>query len=293
MFKQFRIILVLVCLTALELSSVQAALRLPSFNLISSYGLSLPKSGIVEGGRITRDHLGSIREVTDNSGVVRARYDYDPYGRRTLVSGTDLADFGFTGHYYHQASGLHLALYRAYDANLGRWLSREPLGEIQGDGPNLYVYALSNPINWLDPNGLATVVNNTGTPLYVSGNPGSGHGSNGQVYGVVPSNGKSYGGTNPVPGFSSPQQAMGWHNGTFVGPPVGDICDIDSYSDSDKTNPSGKNKDLLDHKIIGDDKGPQVTVSRNSSGGFSQSSTGVPGAVIRRGREIIHNLFSK
>ena len=25
----------------------------------------------------TRDHLGSIREVTDNSGAVQARYDYD------------------------------------------------------------------------------------------------------------------------------------------------------------------------------------------------------------------------
>ena len=33
----------------------------------------------------TRDHLGSIRELTDGSGNVRARYSYDPFGRRTKV----------------------------------------------------------------------------------------------------------------------------------------------------------------------------------------------------------------
>ena len=28
----------------------------------------------------TKDHLGSIRELTDSSGVLQARYNYDPYG---------------------------------------------------------------------------------------------------------------------------------------------------------------------------------------------------------------------
>ena len=32
----------------------------------------------------TRDHLGSIRELTDSRGNVRAHYAYSPYGRRTL-----------------------------------------------------------------------------------------------------------------------------------------------------------------------------------------------------------------
>ena len=70
----------------------------------------------------TRDHLGSVREMVDVSGVVQARYAYDPYGRRTKVSGSLEADFGFTGHYYHAPSQLHLALYRAYDAGKGRWI---------------------------------------------------------------------------------------------------------------------------------------------------------------------------
>src|SRR5437867_185697 len=49
----------------------------------------------------TKDHLGSIREMTDSSGVIDARYDYDPYGRRTKLRGDLDADFGFTRHYCH------------------------------------------------------------------------------------------------------------------------------------------------------------------------------------------------
>jgi RHS repeat-associated protein len=66
------------------------------------------------------------------------------------------SDFRYTGHYHHERSGLTLAPYRAYDANLGRWLSRDPIEE-EG-GINLYQYVLSNPINWLDPLGLALEV---------------------------------------------------------------------------------------------------------------------------------------
>jgi RHS repeat-associated protein len=89
----------------------------------------------------THDHENSVREMTNASGALVARYDYDPYGRRTLVSGTDLADFGFTGDYYHVASGLNLTMTRAYDANLGRWLSRDTIGE--NGGINLYAYVLN------------------------------------------------------------------------------------------------------------------------------------------------------
>src|SRR5207249_1400849 len=92
----------------------------------------------------TRDHLGTIRELTNTSGGVQTRYDYEPYGRRTKVSGDVDADFGFTGHYYHQPSGLHLALYRAFDADLGRWISRDPIEEVGGINP--YDYVFNNPL---------------------------------------------------------------------------------------------------------------------------------------------------
>ncbi|MGR8980506.1 MAG: RHS repeat-associated core domain-containing protein, partial [Gammaproteobacteria bacterium] len=106
-----------------------------------------------EGRYYHRDHLGSVRAVTDDSGAVKAAYAYGPYGRRTALTGnaTDSA-FGFTGHYVHQATGLALAPFRAYDANIGRWISRDPVGE--AGGVNLYTYVGNNPLRWIDPLGL-------------------------------------------------------------------------------------------------------------------------------------------
>ncbi|MEW6735316.1 MAG: RHS repeat-associated core domain-containing protein [Acidobacteriota bacterium] len=100
----------------------------------------------------TKDHLGSIRELTDSSQTIRAQYSYDPFGRITKLNGDKDADFRYTGHYYHVTSVLQLTRYRAYDANLGRWISRDPIKE--GDGLNLYAYVHNTPINSDDPYGL-------------------------------------------------------------------------------------------------------------------------------------------
>jgi RHS repeat-associated protein len=99
----------------------------------------------------TRDHLGSIRELTDGSQGIRARYDYDPYGRMTKLQGDRDSAFTYTGHFWHAQSGLNLAPYRAFDPNLGRWISRDPIHE--KGGINLYGYALNSPISLVDPSG--------------------------------------------------------------------------------------------------------------------------------------------
>jgi RHS repeat-associated protein len=101
----------------------------------------------------TRDHLGSVRELTDSTQVVRARYDYDPYGRVTKISGDKDSLFLYTGHLWHQQSGLYLTLYRAYDPETGRWISRDPIAE--RGGLNIYAYVMNDPINLVDPLGLS------------------------------------------------------------------------------------------------------------------------------------------
>jgi RHS repeat-associated protein len=121
-----------------------------------------PQGVKVESGPVTgtffytRDHLGSIRELTDGSGNVRARYAYDPYGRRTKLEGDMDADFGFAGMFWSSEVNLSLTLFRAYDPELGRWLSRDPLKDAElTEGPNLYAYVADNPVNYIDPLGLA------------------------------------------------------------------------------------------------------------------------------------------
>ena len=101
----------------------------------------------------TRDHLGSIREVVAADGTtIKAMYDYSPWGEVTKIGGSGAeSDFLYTGHYFHTPSDLFLTHYRAYNPELGQWLSRDPIAE--NGGINLYAYVLNDPVNYVDPDG--------------------------------------------------------------------------------------------------------------------------------------------
>ena len=90
------------------------------------------------------------------AGAIRARYDYDPFGRTTKVQGDLDADFRYTGFYYDQATGLYFSGTRVYSPDLARWLTRDTIGE--GGGINLYRYVENNPVNNVDPSGRFTIV---------------------------------------------------------------------------------------------------------------------------------------
>jgi RHS repeat-associated protein len=110
----------------------------------------------------SKDHLGSIRELTDGTQTVRARYDYDPYGRVTKISGDRDSVFGFAGTFWHVQSSLNLTLYRGYDPNYARWISQDPMGEVMGI--NKYIYCGNSPTNFNDPLGLQAVIPFPGEP---------------------------------------------------------------------------------------------------------------------------------
>jgi RHS repeat-associated protein len=98
------------------------------------------------------DQLGSVRRVVASTSNAPA-YDYDPYGN-ALTTTASLTDLGYAGMFYNAESELYLTQFRAYDAAIGRWLSRDPMGEQADLGGNLYPYVDGNPVYNVDPWGL-------------------------------------------------------------------------------------------------------------------------------------------
>ena len=62
---------------------------------------------------------------------------------------------GYTGHRWQEQGDLWLTFYRAYEPELGRWLSEDPIG--YGDGLNLLAYVQNRPITLNDPEGLSSI----------------------------------------------------------------------------------------------------------------------------------------
>lgn len=113
-------------------------------------------SGELQGGDAIvyqTDHLGSVRGWYRVSDGVRGEAEFSAYGQRTITTtGPGVPERGYTGHLQHAASGLILAPFRVYDAELGRWISEDPNGE--DGGMNLYGYVGNGAVGWVDPLGL-------------------------------------------------------------------------------------------------------------------------------------------
>lgn len=97
-------------------------------------------------------YFGSVRELTDNSGIVQAQYAFDPFGQTTKLSEVVPSDFQFHQYYQHSRSRLSVTRTRLYSASLGRFLNRDPVGERQGT--NLFAYVENEPIRHWDQSGL-------------------------------------------------------------------------------------------------------------------------------------------
>ena len=97
-----------------------------------------------------------------SSGTLTARYDYSPFGERITDTGPakhgggkiEISPFGFSTKYVDEETSLVYYGFRYYSPELGRWLSRDPIGERGGE--NLYAMVGNNPINWIDGLGLET-----------------------------------------------------------------------------------------------------------------------------------------
>jgi len=115
------------------------------------------------------DDQGSIVSLTDSNGAVTDQHSYGPYGTDWGHEGTNSVPFRWLGsHGVCNVSGssLYLTRYRAYDANMGRFLSQDPIG--LGGGPNLYAYCMGSPLAYIDPLGLGaeSLANDDYNPIF-------------------------------------------------------------------------------------------------------------------------------
>ena len=102
------------------------------------------------------DQLGSGCLEVDGSGAVISREEYYPYGGTAVWAARSEVQGRYKFVRYsgkeRDATGLYYYGYRYYQPWLGRWLSADPAGTV--DGLNLYAMVRNNPMTLVDELGL-------------------------------------------------------------------------------------------------------------------------------------------
>ncbi len=116
------------------------------------------------------DHLGSVRVTVNEQGDPVGWDDYYPFGLaepvpktfgmpgRTQNTSNPNDDVKFTGYELEQQGdlGIYHAGARMYDPVVGRFMQRDPFYGLY-PGTSAYVYALNNPLIFIDPDGKRVV----------------------------------------------------------------------------------------------------------------------------------------
>ncbi|WP_444900367.1 RHS repeat-associated core domain-containing protein [Microbulbifer sp. VAAC004] len=113
-----------------------------------------------------RDRLGSAAAVGDEAGNLKESHSFDPFGKprqgNILDKDTPILESvystrGFTDHEHLDDVELIHMNGRAYDYNLGRFLSVDPIIQSPGNSQSLnpYSYIMNNPLAGTDPSGYA------------------------------------------------------------------------------------------------------------------------------------------
>lgn len=128
----------------------QAADGALNFNDYTAYLANFNSTGYevladrnLDGSRNFNDLVGFQADF--NAAPVVGRGVLSNYGHR----------FGYGGYWYVAERGLYHVRNRWYDPENGTWLTRDPLGYV--DGGSRYAYARSHPTTFLDPSGLVRI----------------------------------------------------------------------------------------------------------------------------------------
>jgi RHS repeat-associated protein len=95
--------------------------------------------------------------VRANDGVITASYEYDPFGNtlKSIGEQASLCPIRFSTKYTDSETGMVYYGYRYYNAQIGRWIGRDPIGD--SGGPNLYAFVANSPISHVDALGQVTI----------------------------------------------------------------------------------------------------------------------------------------
>ncbi|WP_085679622.1 MULTISPECIES: RHS repeat-associated core domain-containing protein [unclassified Pseudomonas] len=95
------------------------------------------------------DQIGTPLELTDSDGKIVWQATYRSWGSVEGLAVSDVEqNLRFQGQYFDGETALHYNTFRFYDANVGRFITQDPIG-LTG-GLNLYHY-VPNPMSWIDP----------------------------------------------------------------------------------------------------------------------------------------------
>jgi RHS repeat-associated protein len=112
-------------------------------------GTSERRSGV---STFSHSGIKNANVQTSSTGAIAATRTYDAFGNTVASTGTWKGPFGYAGQFGYQedASGLKLLGNRYYDAEIGRFITKDPIK----DGRNWYAYCDNNPITSYDEDGL-------------------------------------------------------------------------------------------------------------------------------------------
>ena len=101
------------------------------------------------------DHLGGTIRVLDGSFTALDGMRYKPYGEDRDTGSSLNTDRKFTGQTEDETAGLYWYASRAYDPDIGRFCSPDPIVPAPGNPQSLnrYSYVYNNPLGYVDPSG--------------------------------------------------------------------------------------------------------------------------------------------
>ena len=145
-------------------------------SITNSFNSSTPNSSTHQLFFTTYDAKGNISEYVSTNGEIVAHYDYSPFGETLIETGDLAATFThrFSTKPWCPVTGLYEYQMRKYRPGIGRWLSRDPIGDsivrlkVLADVPEAhlskmkgdcssYVFVYNNPAKHKDYCGLTTI----------------------------------------------------------------------------------------------------------------------------------------